>query len=181
MNKLHSIATAQGAPAPKNPAIAETDLARVSDTFSRMRLMMGKRVFGRAAIAKTMPDLEVMHLDVLDAMRRIEGEITVGAIAEALRIDPSRGSRLVSDLVSRGVLQRVASQEDGRRSLLERTELGDRLLMEVRIVKRSVLTSVLEDWPAEDIENFSLLFEKFVTGFYDATAALTATRDEQPD
>ena len=126
---------------------------------------MGRRMIARTAIANTVPGLETAHLDVLDVMGRIEGEITVGAIAETMRIDPSRGSRLVTDLVSRGVLRRDASQEDGRRSLLVRTELGDALLTELQAVKRSLLVNVLGDWPEEELSAFSHLFEKFISGF----------------
>jgi DNA-binding MarR family transcriptional regulator len=146
------------------PASTE-DFLRISDTLARLRMLIGRRVIARTAIANTVPGLEISHLDALDVMRRIDGEVTVGAIAEAMRIDPSRGSRLVADLVARGVLRRDASQEDGRRSLLVRTELGDRLLAEIRSVKRSLLVNVLEDWDEQELALFSQQFERFVAGF----------------
>ena len=139
--------------------------ARIGDPLARMRLLIGRRIIGRTALANIAPGLDISHLDVLDAMRRIEGEITVGAIAEVLRIDPSRGSRLVADLVGRGILKREASQEDGRRSLVVRTEFGDTLLAEIRAVKRTLLTGVLEDWDEDELEAFSALFEKFICDF----------------
>ena len=144
------------------------DVARVSETLGRMRILIGRRIIGRTAIANIAPGLEISHLDVLDVMRRIEGEVTVGAIAEAMRIDPSRGSRLVADLVARGILRRDASQADGRRSLVVRTEFGDSLLAEIRTVKRTLLARVLEDWPEDELNAFSVLFEKFVSGFEEA-------------
>jgi len=159
-----------------SPTDFAEDLGRISDTLARLRMLIGRRIIARTAIANTVPGLELSHLDVLEAMRRIEGEITVGAIAEAMRIDPSRGSRLVAELVSRGVLRRDASQEDGRRSLIARTELGDRLLAELRSVKRSLLEHVLEDWEDEDLKAFSHMFEKFVGGF-EAAALKTARSD----
>lgn len=141
------------------------DVARVSEMLGRMRILIGRRIIGRTAIANIAPGLEISHLDVLDVMRRIEGEVTVGAIAEAMRIDPSRGSRLVADLVARGILRRDASQADGRRSLVVRTEFGDSLLAEIRNVKRSLLARVLEDWPQDELHTFSMLFEKFVSSY----------------
>jgi DNA-binding MarR family transcriptional regulator len=141
------------------------DFVRISDTLARLRMLIGRRVIARTAIANTVPGLEISHLDALDVMRRIDGEVTVGAIADAMRIDPSRGSRLVADLVARGVLRRDASQADGRRSLLVRTELGDRLLAEIRSVKRSLLVHVLEDWDEQELNTFSEQFERFVAGF----------------
>ncbi|CDZ40756.1 Transcriptional regulator [Neorhizobium galegae bv. officinalis] len=137
----------------------------MSETLGRMRILIGRRIIGRTAIANIAPGLEISHLDVLDVMRRIEGEVTVGAIAEAMRIDPSRGSRLVADLVARGILRRDASQADGRRSLVVRTEFGDSLLAEIRAVKRTLLARILEDWPEDELNAFSVLFEKFVSSF----------------
>ncbi|CAN7212926.1 MarR family winged helix-turn-helix transcriptional regulator [Neorhizobium sp. LjRoot104] len=141
------------------------DVVRVSEMLGRMRILIGRRIIGRTAIANIAPGLEISHLDVLDVMRRIEGEVTVGAIAEAMRIDPSRGSRLVADLVTRGILRRDASQADGRRSLVVRTEFGDSLLAEIRAVKRTLLARVLEGWPEDELHAFSMLFEKFVSSY----------------
>lgn len=62
--------------------------------------MTGRRLIGRLAIQSAAPGLELSHLDVLDAVRRAQpaGEVTVGLIAEMLRIDPSRASRVVADM-----------------------------------------------------------------------------------
>jgi DNA-binding MarR family transcriptional regulator len=170
-------ATSLSDPEP-GPVHAE-DFVRISDTLARLRMLIGRRVIARTAIANTVPGLEISHLDALDVMRRIDGEVTVGAIAEAMRIDPSRGSRLVADLVARGVLRRDASQEDGRRSLLVRTELGDRLLAEIRSVKRSLLMNVLEDWDEQELDTFSRQFERFVAGF--EAVYMKAARDADGD
>ncbi|WP_117190630.1 MarR family winged helix-turn-helix transcriptional regulator [Rhizobium terrae] len=153
------------------------DVARVSETITRMRLLIGRRIIGRTAIANIAPGLDISHLDVLDAMRRVDGEVTVGAIAEVMRIDPSRGSRLVADLVARGILRRDASQADGRRSLVVRTEFGDSLLAEIRAVKRSLLARVLDNWEADELNAFSILFEKFVTDF--ESVYLTAEKAQE--
>ena len=159
-------------------APSQEDVARISETLGRMRLLIGRRIIGRTAIANIAPGLEISHLDVLDVMRRIEGEVTVGAIAEAMRIDPSRGSRLVADLVARGILRRDASQADGRRSLVVRKEFGDSLLAEIRAVKRSLLARVLEDWPEDELSTFSLHFEKFVSRF--EALYVTAEKAQEP-
>jgi DNA-binding MarR family transcriptional regulator len=143
------------------------EISRIGEVMARMRVMIGRRMIGRLAIAKIAPALELSHIDVLDIMRQIDsgGDVTVGTIAEALRIDPSRGSRVVADMVSQGLLTRDASQEDGRRSVLKRTPLGDTLLAEVRNVKFAVIRDVLDGWPDDEIETFSLLFERFVDRF----------------
>ncbi|MCJ8517428.1 DNA-binding MarR family transcriptional regulator [Pseudorhizobium tarimense] len=143
-------------------------LQHIAQTLTRMRLLIRKRTIGRMAIAKVSPGLDVSHLDVLEAMRIIVaegGEVTVGAIAETMRIDPSRGSRMVTELVSRGILERGVSQADARRSIVNRTHLGDRLLQELREVKHALVAEVLAGWTDEQIATFAELFERFTAGF----------------
>ena len=141
--------------------------------MTRMRLMTGRRMIGRLAIQNVAPGLELSHLDVLDAVRRVEiaGEVTVGAIADIMRIDPSRASRIVAEMVSRGVLRRKASQADARRIVVVLTALGQRLVSEIQAQKLSVVEGIVADWPAEDVEAFSRLFDQFVSGFEQAFQA----------
>ncbi|URK88912.1 MarR family winged helix-turn-helix transcriptional regulator [Rhizobium sp. RCAM05350] len=139
----------------------------IGRSMARWRMMIGRRVLARLAISNVAPSLEITHLDVLDAVRRAEpeGEVTVGTIAEMMRIDPSRASRIVGEMVTRGALRREASQADARRILVVMTELGQQLMAEIQAVKRSVIDSVLTDWPEEDVAAFSHLFDRFVTSF----------------
>jgi DNA-binding MarR family transcriptional regulator len=149
------------------------DVLRIGRVMTRMRLMTGRRMIGRLAIQNVAPGLELSHLDVLDAVRRAEtaGEATVGAIADILRIDPSRASRIVAEMVSRGVLRRKASQADARRIVVVLTALGQRLVSEIHAQKLSVVEGIVADWPADDIEAFARLFDRFVGGFEDAFQA----------
>ncbi|MBB4104930.1 MarR family winged helix-turn-helix transcriptional regulator [Allorhizobium borbori] len=145
-------------------------------TMSRMRILIGRRLISRLALANVTPGLELSHVDVLDAVRRIEGEATVGAIAEQLRIDPSRGSRLVAEMVSSGVLRRMASQADGRRSVIELTDLGQRLLGEMHTIKDGVIRQAVADWPQADIDAFARLYDLFVCNF-EAMLSANARRE----
>ncbi|MBB3594583.1 DNA-binding MarR family transcriptional regulator [Rhizobium sp. BK529] len=140
---------------------------RIGRTMTRMRMMTGRRLIGRLAIQSVAPDLELSHLDVLDAVRRAQenGEVTVGAIAEMLRIDPSRASRVVSDMVGRNVLRREASQADARRIVVVMTPIGEKLLAEIQAQKLSFVSEVVREWPQEEIDSFSVLFEKFISGY----------------
>ena len=142
-------------------------ITRVGQVMSRMRLMIGRRIIGRLAIQNVAPDLELSHLDVLEVIRREgeKGEVTVGAIAEAMRIDPSRGSRVVAELVARGVLKRDVSQADARRSIVVPTELGEKLHREIKDVKMALVATILSDWETKDVETFSKLFDRYITGF----------------
>jgi DNA-binding MarR family transcriptional regulator len=149
------------------PLTENEDLLRIGQAMTRMRLLTGRRMIGRLAIQSVAPGLELSHLDVLDVVRRAEaaGEVTVGTIAEMLRIDPSRASRIVADMVARGVLRRKASQADARRIVVVLTALGQRLLSEIQAQKHSVIDSIFADWTPQEIEHFSLLFDRYVTSY----------------
>lgn len=144
---------------------AAADIAHISEVMGRMRLLIGRRVISRTLVDNLAPSLEISHLDALRAMNRIDGEVTVGAIADVMRLDPSRGSRLVAELVAQGLLRRDASQADGRRSIVVRTELGDQLMTEVDATKRRLLASMLDGWSEEELSVFAVLFDKFVSKF----------------
>ncbi|MBP1858463.1 DNA-binding MarR family transcriptional regulator [Rhizobium herbae] len=145
----------------------EANRASIGRSMGRWRLLVGRRVLARLAIENVAPGLEITHLDVLDAVWRAEpeGEVTVGTIAEMMRIDPSRASRIVADMVARGALRREASQADARRIIVVMTDLGNRLMREVKAVKRGVIESILADWPEDDVAAFAGLFDRFVTSF----------------
>jgi DNA-binding MarR family transcriptional regulator len=140
---------------------------RIGRSMARMRLMTGRRLIGRLAIQSAAPGLELSHLDVLDAVRRAQpaGEVTVGMIAEMLRIDPSRASRVVADMVGRNVLRREASQADARRIVVVMTEVGQDLLAEIVAQKLAIISEIVSDWPQEDVERFAALFERFIGGY----------------
>lgn len=140
---------------------------RIGRSMARMRLMTGRRLIGRLAIQSAAPGLELSHLDVLDAVRRAQpaGEVTVGMIAEMLRIDPSRASRVVADMVGRNVLRREASQADARRIVVVMTEVGQDLLAEIVAQKLAIISGIVSDWPQEDVERFAALFERFIGGY----------------
>lgn len=146
---------------------ATDEIIRIGDAMTRMRVMMGRRVIGKMAIARAAPGIDLSQLDILHVVRRIEtegGEATVGAVAEAMRLDPSRGSRIVADLVSLTLLRRQACQTDGRRSILRLTEKGEELLEEIRTVKHSLVEQATADWSEAERLSFAKNFARFMDG-----------------
>jgi DNA-binding MarR family transcriptional regulator len=143
------------------------DIARISGVMGRMRLLIGRRYIGRLAISRVGAGLELSHLDLLSLVRRLawQQEVTVGALAEQMRLDHSRVSRVVADLVKRGVLRREASQEDARRTLVTLTQEGVAWLDRMNEVKHEVIGQILADWSHKDLELFGSLYDRFVEGF----------------
>lgn len=138
------------------------EVLHISHVMTRMRLMIGRRIIGRMAISKLAPGLELSHIDVLDIVHRASQPATVGAIADAMRLDPSRGSRVVAEMVARGLLKREVSQEDARRSVVIITPIGHSILEEMRSAKVNIIRDVVNDWPEQDVADFARLFDRFI-------------------
>jgi len=143
------------------------DIAAIGDAMGKMRIMIGRRFISRMAVARVGDGLELSHLDVLSLIRREnrDREITIGVIAEKMRIDHSRASRIVTEMVRNGALRREASQEDARRTIVALTDHGAKLLAELQVVKYDILKAVLDGWSEDDIAAFAKLYGRFVTGY----------------
>ncbi|WP_174803947.1 MarR family winged helix-turn-helix transcriptional regulator [Martelella limonii] len=167
---------------PEMPDTHDDSMALLSDAITQHRLMMRRRIIGRIAIANVAPALEITHLDVLDVVFRA-GQVdraTIGSVAEGMRIDPSRASRIVAELVSQDVLERRVCQNDARRSILVITPKGQVLLNEVHAVKRQLLESVTAHWSADDLAQFSVLYHRFVDGLEDYARNHAGGEDAEP-
>ena len=142
-------------------------ITTISETMTRMRILVGRRVVSRMAVQKMDTVLDLGDTDVLKAVKWIaeEDEVTVGAIAEMMRIDPSRGSRLVSDLVRKGMLRRAVSQKDARRTVVELTDQATAYFEKADQAKREIVQEITKDWSEDDIARFGEMFARFVAEF----------------
>lgn len=103
-------------------------------------------------------------VDVIDDPPRDGSDVSVGLVAERLGLDASRASRLIAGAVTAGLVRRRASQEDGRRSHLTLTDLGQRVLEVEQDVRRQRVAARLDGWSAGDRRTFAELFARFVGG-----------------
>ena len=89
---------------------------------------------------------------------------TIGDVAACLRLDPSRASRIVSELIEKGYLRRAADQADGRRSVLTITPKGEDLTIRFRDAKWKALSTLFNSWSDGEITDFARLLRKYVDG-----------------
>lgn len=136
--------------------------------LQKWRRRVGKRELGRMALDRLQLDIDLPKLDVLMATRapsnefgRDEGETMVSTIACRLSIDPSRASRLVSDLIGQGYLLRGVSQQDARRTIVELTEKGRVTVDAVRTLKFMILGDYLKAWDSAEVDSFIPLLDRF--------------------
>ena len=91
-----------------------------------------------------------------------EREVTVGAVAEQLSVDPSVASRMVSDCITAGYLERAASQHDGRRTILRLRPEGARMMRRFRQHQREAFEYITADWSERDRLEFARLMLRYV-------------------
>ena len=150
--------------------VAEAALT-LDAVLQRWRRRVSKQELGHSALKalELKNELDLAQLDVLVAIRAPlnefgadqQQETMVSTIAERLRIDPSRASRLVSELIERGYARRAVSQQDARRTIVELTAKGESVVDAVRRFKFLVMGEFLSGWSEEEIATFIPLMERF--------------------
>ncbi|WP_067568875.1 MarR family winged helix-turn-helix transcriptional regulator [Nocardia acidivorans] len=111
--------------------------------------------------AKDLSRTLVLNL-VLEHSREPGAEVTVGKVAELLGTDPSVASRMVSDNIKAGFLVRAASQQDGRRTVLELSPQGRELMTRFRRHQRDAYDYITADWTETERLDFARLMLKYV-------------------
>jgi DNA-binding MarR family transcriptional regulator len=144
-----------------------------------------KRELGQRALVDLGVGIDLAQFDVLVAIEgpepefgETQGETMVAKVAERLNIDPSRASRLVSEMVELGFARRAVSQADARRTIIELTEQGRAVVDAVRAYKYLIMGDFLGNWAAEDLATFVPLLKRFAK-WSDGIEA--ATERYQPD
>jgi DNA-binding MarR family transcriptional regulator len=143
--------------------------------------MTAKGEMASAILARLGIDLDPAAFHGLTAIIRIGHGVgrpatgaTIGLVAEDLSVDPSRASRIVADLVGRGLVRRAAVQADGRKSVLTVTAAGRRVLDAVRREKWQVMAQVFRDWDPATIAHFAHGIRTYTEGVQRALGALGA-------
>ncbi|MFD0259414.1 MarR family winged helix-turn-helix transcriptional regulator [Kitasatospora indigofera] len=143
------------------PGTADELLNAVGPAFGKLRrssLLDVENPISQKDLSRTL----VLNI-VLEAEQAAEArEITVGAVAEHLSVDPSVASRMVSDSIGAGYLVRTASQQDGRRTILHLSPEGRELMARFRRHQRSAFEYVTADWSEDERLEFARLMLKYV-------------------
>jgi DNA-binding MarR family transcriptional regulator len=88
-------------------------------------------------------------------------DVTVGAVAERLSIDPSTASRLVGHAIDAGFVARRPSPRDARRANLQLTDAGRRLKAVADRFRRAYLAELLADWTEAERAEFADMLTRF--------------------
>lgn len=150
--------------------VAEAMVAFDAASFVLKHALM-KGDLPKQVIASLGLDLELRHFHCLTAIWRIQSglgrssaaQATIGLLAEELNIDPSRASRVTTDLVTKGYLRREAAQDDGRKSVMVFTPKAQTVFAKFKDIKWSKYIDVFSQWEHDDILTFSRLFNRYCT------------------
>lgn len=128
-----------------------------------------RRELGHRALLDLQIGIDLAQLDVLFAIEApvdefgemAAGETMVASVAERLAIDPSRASRVVSEMVEAGYAQRAVSQADARRTIIELTPAGDAVVKAVRAYKFLIMGDFLGSWSHDELQAFVPMLRRF--------------------
>jgi DNA-binding MarR family transcriptional regulator len=115
----------------------------------------GKRI----QLSNVMVVSAVFHLT--EEAHKRGAEVTVGAVATRLDIDPSTASRLVTHAIDAGFVVRHPSPVDARRAHLELTPAGRRIRDTVAEQRRRYVDGLMRDWSDADRAAFARLLRRF--------------------
>ncbi|RAY11422.1 MarR family transcriptional regulator [Actinomadura craniellae] len=110
--------------------------------------------------------LQLSNLMVVHAVAALlledAGEVTVGAVADRLDIDPSTASRLVGHAIDAGLVSRRPSPTDARRANLALTDTGRRVKQVAARGRRDYLDELMSDWSEAERIEFARLLTRFI-------------------
>lgn len=167
----------QDAPAPSGPP-GDPALTDIAMALFQLRRVWAKPDLMRRIRAQTAagPDgrpLQLSNLMVVNAIAALTAaagkpghaalpcEVTVGAVAERLEIDPSTASRLVGHAIDAGLVSRRPSPVDARRANLGLTEAGLRVKRVADRSRRAYLDALMTGWTPDERAQFAGLLTRF--------------------
>jgi DNA-binding MarR family transcriptional regulator len=141
------------------------DIEKIDSALGRIRRSMARQSLGRRVLSELGADIDPALVEVLHAIAASEADApdaaSIGMVAQEMGVDPSQASRLVREAVAAGLVMRVASAADARRSILRLSETGLSLMNGARNHKRALLLEHFRDWSEQDLEDFARLLARF--------------------
>jgi DNA-binding MarR family transcriptional regulator len=114
---------------------------------------------GDRAAASAVNAARFRYLDALDGAR--DG-LPISEIADAIGVDRPRASRLTTELVGKGLVERDSVPGDSRYALIRLTRQGKKLVDGVHETRRRSVAEALTGFTAREAQAFAALLERFV-------------------
>ena len=128
---------------------------------------MGRRDLGRQIERALGTRVDASFLQVIGAVDELtvaDEAPTIKDIARFLDVHHSRASRLVKDAIRSGLLMRLASQEDARKSPLALSNKGREIADAIHAARAKHFMARLYGFSKSDRRIFARLLERFAAG-----------------
>lgn len=142
----------------------ESSIRTIERAMSRIARSMGRRDLGRQVERSLGSRVEVPVLQAIAAIDELSGPgeaPTIKDIARYLDVHHSRASRLVKDMIRSGLITRLASQEDARKSPLALSDRGQEIAGAIRAARTKFFAARLHGLSRSDRRNLARLLERF--------------------
>ncbi|MEU4317629.1 MarR family winged helix-turn-helix transcriptional regulator [Nocardia fluminea] len=113
---------------------------------------------------------------VLNVIADAAGEVTVGGIAIEMGVTQPVASRTIAACITDGLLRRTASQADGRRTVLELTDVGEAERRRFADEQREIFEEITAAWDRAEQMRFAQLLIR-----YSSDASDWSTRQRRHD
>ncbi len=101
----------------------------------------------------------------IDALEDAENGMAISEIGEAIGVDRPRASRLTTELLNDGLIERQLNPDDSRYALVRLTAQGRSLVNEVHRTRRAAVAEALAEFTPDESRVFADLLERFVTAW----------------
>jgi DNA-binding MarR family transcriptional regulator len=138
-------------------AIIERALVRIRRDQQARQIQ--RRTASGPAAASAADAARFRFLDALDSAP--EGR-SISAVAETIGVDRPRASRLTTELLADGLVERLAAPQDSRYVLVKLTAAGRTLVDAVHENRRRSVSEALTEFTPEEARTLAELLERFV-------------------
>jgi DNA-binding MarR family transcriptional regulator len=146
------------------------DVAAAERALERLfRLTMNRKVHTRQTVAVG-ADVTRAGYAVLRCLDEAN-ESTLSEVADACSMDIATASRQVKVLVADGFVDRQASPDDGRATVLRLTPAGRTVYRRIVAVREAYMADVLRRWSAADRTTLTKLVDRLVDDLKDVPFA----------
>lgn len=146
----------------REPAdLIEQALVRIRRAQQSRRLQQ-RAAQGDLAAASVATAARFRYLDALDGAT---GGLAISAIADAIDVDRPRASRLTTELLADGLIEREPSPQDSRYARITLTSAGQDFIDRVHASRRKNVAKALTDFTDEEAQTLAVLLDRFITAW----------------
>ncbi len=149
---------------PEPEDLVERALVRIRRDQQERRLHRA-RVQGDPAADSSTDAARFRYLDALDALDGAETGRAISEVARAIGVDRPRASRLTSELLDGGLVERRPAPDDSRYVLVRLTARGRAVVDEARLARRTTVGEALAGFTADESRAFAELLGRFVAAW----------------